>query len=135
MGRPIGARDKKPRKLRKDTPMLGKKGKPGRCAGAPPKGESMGELLVAAMRGTIKLQDGSYLDTRKAIAEYAVRDALSPDPAVRIRVREWIFDRLEGRARQMLELTGAEGGPIKTESSVHLDAEIDSILAKFRPKE
>jgi hypothetical protein len=54
---------------------------------------------------------------------------LVPDHAVRLRAVQELFDRAEGKPRQALEHTGAEGGPIRTVNGLDLSKLTDEQIA------
>lgn len=72
-----------------------------------------GKIWRDTLRRALLAEDGKHL---RAIADALVMKAASGDvPAIKE-----IGDRLDGKAEQAVELSGPEGGPVETHTSISI---------------
>jgi hypothetical protein len=78
----------------------------------------LGNLLELALRGERAVVVGNGPTAHVEIVD---------DPELRLKATREVYDRLEGRPRQVAEITGSDGGPV--ELAVPTDAESRSVAA------
>lgn len=102
------------------TPASWKKGQSGNPKGAPKKPWRWAEVI----RTVAERMDKSGKEYKVAIAEALLKEALKGNVAA---IKE-LGDRLDGKAKQAIEMTGADREPIDVNSLVALRAA--SVLRK-----
>lgn len=100
--------------------------------GGRPKGPSFAVLFEKVLAGKITSEvAGKQIElTRKEqLALSVIEDAMhDEDPNVRLRATAFIVERMEGKATQGVELSGADGGPIAIDGASEVQ---ESILEKM----
>ena len=104
-----------------------KKGQSGNPNGRPPKSKALTDLLRAELNKTMPYNGGKRNTAKKRVIAALVADVLTTGEATLPNgeslkfsprdwwhVVEWLHDRLDGKPTQKQEITGADGGPVKT---------------------
>ena len=116
-------------------------GQSGNPKGRPPKNRALTAILERAGNQTLDV-DGERISGKRLIARLAwdvatKGEAILPSGRMLVvaaqdwfDVVKWIYTHIDGPARQSMEVSGPDGGPIQTESKIDLsDEQLDREIA------
>ena len=100
--------------------------------GGRPKGPSFAVIFGKILDGEVTIEEAGQLRAmtkKEQLALSIVNDALlDEDPNIRLRATAFIAERMEGKATQGVELSGADGGPISIDGASDVS---ESVLEKM----